>query len=103
MHRSDIELRIIEQHHVDLRAELVEYQFGPPPTLAPFAASRRQSQHIGDGFADGVEHAPVLGRKGLSEILEEVRGGQRHGAYLSGASPRVQSTSHVLLSPPFEA
>ena len=48
---------------------------GLPPALAPFAASRRQRQHIGDGFADGVEYAPVLGRKGLSQILERYAAG----------------------------
>jgi hypothetical protein len=102
-------LRVIEQRQVHLVAHrgnvgLVEDQLsGLLPALAQFAANARQRQHIGDGFADGAQDAPVLGRKGLSGILGEVRGRQRYGAYLSGCRPRVESTLHVLVSPLFEA
>jgi hypothetical protein len=89
-HRFDVELRIIEQRQMDLMAHcrnvgLIEYQLGGlPPALAAFAASGRQRQHVVGGLTDRSQDAPVLGRKGLSEILGEVRGGQRQGAYLSG-------------------
>jgi len=76
---------------------------GLPPALAAFAASGRQRQHVVGGLTDRSQDAPVLGRKGLSEILGEVRGGQRHGAYLSGCRPRVESILHVLVSPLFGA
>jgi hypothetical protein len=69
---------------------LVEDQLsGLPPALAQFAASGRQRQHIGDGFADGAQDAPVLGRKGLGELLGELRGRHRHAAYLGSLGPEL--------------
>jgi hypothetical protein len=65
---------------------LVEDQLsGLPPALAQFAASGRQRQQ----FADGAQDAPVLGRKGLGELLGELRGRHRHAAYLGSLGPEL--------------
>jgi hypothetical protein len=87
------ELRIIEQRKVDLVAHrgnvgLVEEEpGGMAPTLTELGLLLWEGQDVIGSLAYGAQDGPALGREGLGELLGEVRGRQRHDAYLGGEGP----------------
>jgi hypothetical protein len=97
-HRADVELTVEEEGKVDLSAH-----FGGVGLIGggvwPLAAIARKNRPALAGRASmyaaaspRVRRTPaVLGRERLGELLEEVRGRQRHAAYFRWPERRVES------------
>jgi hypothetical protein len=78
-------------------ASLIEQELGSmAPAIAMLGPLLREDQHVIGSVANSAQNGPALGRKGLGELLREVRTRQRHPPYLDGLGressvPRIRT------------